>query len=215
MRKEFRSYTPNAVRADKASRKLEGYPIVFGERSVLLPDWEHGAVYEVIERGALDEALLQSCDIVANINHDDNQMIGRSQGGKGSLSLTLDDHGVRMELEAPHTVYGDFAYEGSQRGDFTGMSFAFWLDPDTDVTYTREKDGDDDIYIRHINHIQGISDVSVVTHPAYPTTDVQARSSEIYKEIRAAFPAPKPKEERSDAMKKDYDTISAFLNKQI
>lgn len=212
MRKEFRSYTPNAVHAEEDSRKLEGYPIVFGERSVLLPDWEHGTVYEVIERGSVDEALLQSCDIVANINHDENQMIGRSQGGKGSLALSIDDHGVRMELDAPHTVYGDFACESAKRGDFTGMSFGFWLDPEKDCTYTRKKEGGKEVYIRHVNRIRGLFDVSIVTHPAYPSTDVQARSAEFHKEFLGVL--GNPKEERSTAMEEDYDAISAFLNKQ-
>lgn len=212
MKKQFRSYVKSMLRAEKDSRVLTGYPLVFGERSVLLPDWDHGAVYEVIEPGAIDEYLLSRSDIVANINHDDDKMIARWQNGSGSLQLSIDDRGLKMSLEAPDTVYGDIAYEGARRGDFTGMSFAFWLDPDIDISYTREKDGDDEIYIRHINHIQGLNDVSIVTHPAYPATDIQARSAEVSKEIGKAFPAP-PAAKRSEAMMRDYDSIAAFLTR--
>lgn len=201
--------------ADEESRHLSGYPIVFGERSVLLPDWEHGAVYEEIDAGAITDDLIRQSDVVANINHDDNQMIGRSVNGDGSLSLSLDEHGVKMDIDAPQTVYGDIAYEGTRRGDFRGMSFAFWLDPDKDCTYTREEQDGKDVYVRHINNIRGLMDVSIVTHPAYPTTDVEARAA-LQKEIRAAFSAkedkPAKNEERSAAMMADYDRISEFLN---
>lgn len=210
----FRSYNADALRAEEGSRILTGYPIVFGERSVVLPDWEHGTVYEVVERGAIDEALINSSDVIANINHNDDHMIGRSHNGEGTLSLGIDDHGVKMELETPATVYGDIAYEGARRGDFGGMSFAFWLDPDKDISYTKEQEGGEDVYVRHINKVRGIGDVSIVTHPAYPTTDVQARSAEISKEIKEAFKELEPvKEERSAAMMRDYDELGAFINR--
>lgn len=212
-KKIIRAYTGSQLRAEDDSRTLSGYPIVFGERSVVLPDNEYGMVVEVIERNAISEELIAACDIVANINHDDNRMIGRSVGGKGSLSLTIDDHGVLMSLEAPHTVYGDIAYEGAKRGDFKGMSFAFWLLSDEDVTYTKEKgDGGKPVYVRHVNNIRGLMDVSVVTHPAYPTTEVEARA--IGAEIRKAFKTKEEPEEntRSAAMIADYDKISEFIN---
>lgn len=209
MRKELRAYSKCALRAEEGSRKITGYPIVFGERSVLLPDWEHGTAVEVIEKGAVTEELLRQCDIVACINHDENQMIGRSVNGSGSLTLSVDGHGVKMEMEAPATVYGDIVYEGAKRGDFQGMSFGFWLDPDNDVEYEEAKEGGETVYIRHIKNIRGIFDVSVVTHPAYPSTEFSAERSALSKEFADAF----SKERRSADMLRDYDEITQFINR--
>lgn len=208
----YRSYNGGRVSNPEGSRTLLGRPIVFGERSVLLGDWEHGAVYEVVERGAVTAELLDG-DIVANINHDDNQILGRSYGGKGSLELTLDDKGVSMRLDAPSTVYGDVAVSGAARGDLRGMSFAFMLNPREDLSYTREKDDKgNDVYVRHINRIRKITDVSVVTHPAYPATSVEARGIEA--ELAAAFeglPQPGGAEARGAA---DIAEIEDFLNRK-
>ena len=92
------------------------------------------------------------------------------------------------------------------------MSFGFWIDPAKDVTYTEEQGEDGKtVTIRHINRLRGIFDVSVVTHPAYPTTEVEVRG--IRQELEEAF--KKTAEPRSEAMKRDYDMISNLLNKNI
>lgn len=209
MKKEHRSYNKAALRASEDSRKVSGYPVVFGVRSLLMSDWEHGEAVEVIDEGAVTEELLRQCDIVACINHDENQMIGRSVNGKGSLVLSVDKRGVRMELDAPDTVYGDIVYEGAKRGDFQGMSFGFWIDPDKDVSYEEVNDEYRTFYIRHIKNIRGIFDVSVVTHPAYPATEFSAERSTVSKDFKQAF-FPQV---RNKDMLRDYDKIADFLKR--
>ena len=188
MEKKFRSFSNEIVRADKDSRHIQGHAIVFGVRSLLLPDWNAGMmVYEVIERNAISEELLSSSDVVANINHDDNQMIARSVNGQGSLKMSIDDNGLLVDIDAPKTVYGDIAYEGSMRQDFRGMSFCYTCNEDEDVTYTKEKDdAGNECMVRHVNKLSGLYDVAIVTHPAYPSTDVAARS--IDEGIKKAMP---------------------------
>lgn len=197
----YKRNSTGELRAEGDARTLTGYPIVFGLGSVDLPDADHGWVREIIEPGAVSDELLMS-DVICNINHDDDQMIGRCTDGKGTLRLERDDHGVKMSVEAPNTVYGDIAYEGTKRGDFRGMSFAFWLDADKDVSYTREKADGKEIWVRHINNIRGLMDVSIVTRPAYPDTEVDARAQE----------EPKPiQEERSEEMKRDWELIEKAI----
>lgn len=215
--KTYRSFTRASVSASKDSREISGTPVVFGKRSVLMYDPTYGTCYEVIERGAVSPDLLND-DIVACINHDPSQLLARSTAGSGSLHLEEGEDGVRMSFDAPKTAYGDIAYEGCLRGDFRGMSFGFTSDPEEDWSYTREKDGDgNDVYVRHINRIRGLFDVSIVTHPAYPDTDVEARS--IRSEFDAALKAgtqngseEKKPEERSKDMMRDFDEISKFIN---
>lgn len=204
----FRSYTRAAVGADKESRKVSGTPIVFGKRSVLMYDADYGTCYETIERGAITPDLLQG-DIVACINHDPSQILARSTGGEGSLHLEIGEDGVRMEFDAPDTCYGNVAYEGCMRGDFQGMSFGFVSNPDEDWSYTKEKDDDGKpVYVRHVNKIRGLFDVSIVTHPAYPDTGVEARS------LKAEFAkaeAPHGDEVRNADMLRDFDEIGKFI----
>lgn len=175
-------------------------------------DWDKGPVYEQVEPGAITEALLRESDIIANINHDDDRMLARSFNGDGSLALSIDDHGLKASFELPATPDGDTVLEGVRRKDFRGMSFGFWIDPAKDVSYTEEQGEDGKtVTIRHLNRLRGIFDVSVVTHPAYPTTEVEVRG--IKQELEAAFKkTPKP---RSEEMKRDYDMISRLLNKNI
>ncbi len=209
----YRSYTRASVGADKDSRKVGGMPIVFGKRSVLMYDSDYGTCYETIERDAISPDLLKG-DIVACINHDPGQILARSTGGEGSLRLELTDEGVRMEFDSPATCYGDIAYEGCARGDFQGMSFGFVCDPEKDWSYTKEK-GDDGkpVYVRHVNKIRELFDVSIVTYPAYPDTDVQARNLRAeFDKVKGEKPDTKEAEEkRSAEMMRDFDEIDEFL----
>lgn len=66
---------------------------------MLLPDPEHGSVLEVIDPGVVSDEVLRG-DVICNINHDDDKMLGRCTDGKGSLRLTRDDHGVQMSIYA-------------------------------------------------------------------------------------------------------------------
>lgn len=221
----YRSYTRATVSAKKDGRTVSGMPIVFGKRSVLLEDGKRGSCYETIERGAIDPDLLNG-DIVACINHDPNQILARCTGGQGSLRLTMGDDGVRMEFEAPDTCYGNVAYEGCARGDFQGMSFGFLSDPEEDWSYTKEQDDDGNpIYVRHVNRIRGLFDVSIVTYPAYPDTEVEARSLEReFERVKSEEGSGKSdevlvmredgrvkSEERSAEMKRDFDEIDEFF----
>lgn len=209
-KREYRNIQTE-VRATDGSRRMEGYAVVFGQRSVLLRDWNGGEpVLEQIEPSAITDELLRNSDIIATINHDEDKMLARSCNGKGSLSLKRDEHGLLVSWDCAPTMYGDFAYESAKRGDFGGMSFGMELDPKTDVSYTREKDEDgNDIVVRHINAIRGLFDVSVVTHPAYPETVIQARSAEVGAELRDAFgeSSGKVREERNAEMLRDWDKI--------
>lgn len=210
-----RIYTRGAVNASGEGRKVSGMPIVFGKRSVLLADADHGTCYETIERGAITPDLLRG-DIVACINHDPNQMLARSTDGKGTLRLGLCEEGLRMEFDAPDTCYGNVVYEGCKRGDFQGMSFGFVCVPDEDWSYTKEQ-GDDGkpVYVRHVNRIRELFDVSVVTYPAYPDTDVEARN--IAMEFARGVKNDEGKEkseERNADMIRDFCEIMRFLNNE-
>lgn len=180
-KREIRSWggdaSPRLLRSEDGAdtRTIEGYAIVFNTRSQLLPDYNvYRMVQEIIEPGAVDESLLRSCDIKALLEHDRNRMLARSFNGKGTLTLSKDERGVKYTFEVPNTSDGDYALEMVKRGDLFGSSFAYTTDADIDGNVKYEKDGD--TLIRRVCKIDRLYDVSIVSDPAYLDTSVNARS---------------------------------------
>ena len=172
MEKEIRNLGNIQIRAVDGgnSRHIEGYAIMFDTQS------EYIGFYETIERGAVTQEMVDACDVFATFNHDTNKIFARSNMGKGSLTLTVDDTGLKYEFDAPNTALGDELIEYLKRGDIGKSSFAFYMDPDDDEAETWEsKDG---VYFRTIHKIASICDVSPVWCPSYSSTSVSKRSLE-------------------------------------
>lgn len=169
---EIRSYTEEASpKID--GRTIQGYGSVFGKQSRILYDVEKKQFFiEVIEKGAITDELIRSCDIKALMEHNKQRLLARSNMGAGSLALSVDDYGLAYKFDAPNTQCGNDAIEMINRGDLFGSSFAFWTDEKKNVTYER-KDG---ILFRTVHKIDKLFDVSIVADSAYFDTDVTVRS---------------------------------------
>lgn len=155
------------LRLSQESRLVEGYALVFNSESNDL-----GGFVEVIEPTALDGVLEQS-DVLCLLNHnEDKGVLARWNKGKGSLVLEVDDKGLKYLFEAPNTALGDELLEGLRRGDIVNSSFAFTVGKDN---WTKRSDGS---YLRTIQSIQQLFDVSPVYHPAYNATSVNTRGLE-------------------------------------
>jgi HK97 family phage prohead protease len=179
-------------------RTISGYAIVFGVESRVLWDWD-GEFVEIIERGAVDETLINSSDVKALFNHDKSYLLARSVNGEGTLRLSLDDHGLRFEFEAPETTAGNDVLELVRRGDLRGCSFAFTAAAE-DIEYS--KNGEE--RLRRVKRINGLYDVSVVVDPAYTQTSVDARSFEPQED-------PKPAEEGEKREGRSLDEVKRVL----
>ena len=172
---EIRSYTDIASPKISEGRMIEGFAAVFDQESRLNFDQKTKCFFiEVIERGAITDELIQSCDIRALIEHNAQRMIARSRYGTGSLSLMVNDYGLGYKLSAPNTPDGDYAVEMISRGDLYGSSFAYSTDDKKNVTYKKS----DGLLYRIVHKIDRISDISIVANPAYYGTDVTLRSLE-------------------------------------
>lgn len=159
------------LEVQKDSRKVIGYASVFDERSSLIC----GCFYEYIDRGAFD-GVIENSDVLALVNHDISRgVLARSRNGAGSLSLTVDERGLRYEFDAPETQLGDELLEGIKRGDITASSFGFTV-ADEEWSYPEGEPS-----VRHIKKVRALYDVSPVYHPAYRGTSVAARSLEMAK----------------------------------
>ena len=209
MEKEVRNYNLD-VRALDESRSVEGYALVFNSLSEDL-----GGFREQIDANALD-GVLERSDVMALLNHDSSRgILARSRYGEGSLTLTVDEKGLRYNFEAPHSALGDEVLEYLRRGDINQSSFAFTVSSDS---WEKQSDGS---YLRTITGFDRLFDVSPVFTPAYAATSVKcARFSEILSqeaeenerlmkeaEERAAEEEAKKEEEKKEALAEYYKNI--------
>lgn len=121
---------------------------------------------ERIMPGAFDRALRDRHDVRGLFNHDANQLLGRSAAG--TMRLSVDQTGLRYEIDLPDTQLGRDLRELLERGDITGSSFAFAA---TRVVWIEERD----LTIRQVEEVD-LYDVGPVTFPAYEATTAGVRS---------------------------------------
>lgn len=146
-------------------RLVEGYAIVFNKESKDL-----GGFIEVISDTALD-GVLEKSDVLCLLNHnEDRGILARCKYGIGSLTLEVDNFGLKYSFEAPETALGDELIENIKRGDITTSSFAFKA---KGVEWKRNNTG---LPVRIITQFEEIFDVSPVYKEAYPDTTVARRS---------------------------------------
>jgi uncharacterized protein len=193
------------VRAKKNGdkRTITGYAARY---NVLSSDL--GGFRERIASGAFTRILATNPDVVCLFNHSDNAILGRTTAG--TLRLSEDSRGLTFECDLPNTQVGLDTYESVQRGDLSGCSFAFIVDDNRMCEYKEEEIDEEDAdgirgkfkraikaVIRTIKDFASLIDVSVVTHPAYPQTSVDARHLMVGAEVRS----------RVAAMKKPFMTV--------
>lgn len=169
-KKEIRN-TSYQVTGDDEKRTIEGYALLFGVSSDGL------SFEEEIQRGALDGVLPKS-DVFALLNHDRSRgVLARSKKGNGSLTLSVDEKGLKYRFEAPKTSLGDELLENIRRGEVDESSFAFSVSKDK---WEKKSDGG---WKRTIEQIEEIYDVSPVYNAAYSQTSVYMRGKEQAEDI--------------------------------
>lgn len=166
---ETRAFGVVEVRAvDGGGKKLRGYALKFHER------YDMGWFTEEISRGALDGADLS--DIRALLNHNPNFVLGRTSAG--TLRIAVDDVGLAYEIDLPDTQTARDLAVSVDRGDISQSSWGFTLRMDDDNQgdiWTRVNGKDH----RTITSVARVFDVSPVTFPANPGTDVARRSHDL------------------------------------
>jgi HK97 family phage prohead protease len=156
---ERRAFVECRAEASDSGRKIRGYAIVFNSSSVDL-----GGFREFIAPEAVDRTLNEGLDVRALVDHDSAKVIGRTRAG--TLSLRKDGKGLRMEVEPDQEIsYARDILRAVERGDVTGMSFGFRVLGD-------QWDYDGKEPVRTVTDMR-VSEVSIVTFPAYQATDVQ------------------------------------------
>ena len=138
-----------------------GYGAVFNSDSEPLPFTER------IAPGAFSRSLRSRNEIKMFVNHDTTQVLSSKRAG--TLRLSEDTHGLRVEADLPDTTAGrDMAFL-IKRGDVADMSFGFSV----------PRGGDswsDDGATRELREVR-LHEVSIVTgFPAYAATTASVRT---------------------------------------
>lgn len=167
-RVERRSASISSINVD--TRTVEGYAIVFNSQS------EDLGFYETISPSAVTEDTINTSDVFCLFNHNPEKVLARSKYGKGSLTLVLDDRGLKYSFEVPNTELGNELLEHVRRGEIDGSSFAFIVSTDDGSEVWENINGTTH---RTINKIECLVDVSPVWTPAYSATSVSARAKEM------------------------------------
>lgn len=159
--------TSAELRVDQSSGKprIYGYAAVFNA-----PSEDLGGFREILRPGAF-AAALAGADVRALVNHEPYPILGRSTAG--TLSLVEDSRGLRITIDPPDTTFVADLLQSMRRGDMSQMSFRFYMAEDGSGQNWRSEPGG---VIREITSIRAIDDVSLVTYPAYPQTEVGVRT---------------------------------------
>lgn len=153
---------------------ITGYAARYNQSSCDL-----GGFFERIAAGAF-RAVMDD-DVVCLFNHRDECILGRSTSG--TLRLREDDDGLAYDDDLPDTGWGRDTRVSVGRKDITGCSFAFTVADDGESW-----DFNGRVAVRTIHKFARLYDVGPVTHPAYDSTEVNARSLETARERRLILP---------------------------
>lgn len=179
-----RAYRHFEMRAGAEENRVEGYATVFDKETVLY-EYDGIEYKEVVDRTAFSNA--QMSDVVMNYNHE-GKPVARTKNG--TLSLMVDDIGLKISADLSGTEEGRRLYEEIKGGYIDKMSYAYTVNADE---YSR------DTHTRRLTDIKRVYDVAAVDIPAYESTNIQARSffkAEAEKELaeaRAALELAKKK----------------------
>lgn len=211
MEKRFHATEVRAVKNGN-KKTIAGYAARYNVLSHPLPAGNGQKFRERIAPGAFKRILATNPDVVATFNHDVNKVLGRTSAG--TLRLSENARGLQFECDLPDTEAGRDTYESVSRGDLNACSFAFTLGDRMDHFAEEDCEEEDEgmrgklkravkRIVRTIRDFADLIDVSVVTHPAYPGTAVDARHLLVAGEVRSRIEAMKP----VAAVKEDFNEV--------
>ena len=157
---------------EEKNYRVSGYATTFDDPYTLFT--YDGVDYkEVIDRNAIDE-LTTMDDVIFQYDHG-GMVFARKKNG--TLQLSIDEHGLKVDADLSKTPDARNMFENIDSGMVSEMSWAFTVDGNS---------YDEQTHTRTIKHIKRIFDVSAVSIPANPNTDIAAARAYIDGEIEKA-----------------------------
>lgn len=145
--------------------RVRGYASTFEEPYQLMEDWDGNAIYEVVDPHAFDSADMS--DVIMQFDHS-GMVFARTRNG--SLTIGTDDHGLWIEADLSLTTDSRKLYESIETGLVDRMSFCFTIEEES---YNKEN------RTWRVMKIGKVYDVSAVSIPANPGTDISAARKRI------------------------------------
>lgn len=159
--REYRSMPMVEIRkedSNESSFLVEGYASTF-EEYVLFTD-ENGIEYK---EKILPEAFDENTDLSDVVFLKDHEGTVFARTKNKTLSLEVNPNGLFTRTDLSKTSASKQMFEEIKAGMYDQMSFAFVVDDDEYNTTE---------HLRTIRHIKKLYDVSAVSFPANPTTDI-------------------------------------------
>lgn len=150
---------------------VEGYATTFGDDYELFRDGNY-IVRENVDKDAF--AKTDMSDVVFMIDHE-GRVFARTRND--SLQIVPDEHGLKTRTNLGLTAGSREVYDAIKAGLYDRMSFAFTVTKDR--FEEEEKEDGTIIMTRTILEVGKLYDVSAVSFPANPNTDISARSKEL------------------------------------
>ena len=171
---------------EEANFDVEGYASTF-KRYMLFTDEDGAEYFEQIDPHAFDEADLT--DVVFRIDHT-GPVYARTSAG--TVKLSIDEHGLAQRTDLSKTQKARELYEDIKAGNYPKMSFAFTVAEDH---YDRAT------HTRIIDRIAKVFDVSPVSFPANPTTELSVSTRDYFNGVIEAEKAERLEAERREIQK--------------
>ena len=184
--REYRSMTLRAKQRAQDEENgyiVEGYCTTYNEPYELY-SFDNVTVREQVAPGAFDNADVS--DVIMQYDHQGHVY---ARNSNNTLALSDDSHGYGCRADLSGTAIGRQLYEEIAGGYTTKMSFGFTIASKEEVI-TENDDGSVDVLVT-ITGIRKLYDVSAVSLPANPGTEIEATRSAyaagVAEEVRKEF----------------------------
>ena len=194
--REFRTMELRALpETEEKSYTVEGYASTFEPYKLFSADGVD--YYERIEPTAFDEADLS--DVVFRVDHE-GRVYARTSAG--TVEVWHDEHGLGQKTDLSKTQAARELYADIEAGNYPKMSFAFRVAEDTydKATHTRV-----------ITRIEKVFDVSPVSFPANPTTELSVSTRDYFNGVIEMEKAERLEREKREAPKKRIHILTEVL----
>jgi len=171
---------------DEPTYIVEGYASTFDPYVLFSED---GVDYsERIEPGAFKDADL--ADVVFRVDHE-GPVYARTSAG--TVNLWVDEHGLGQKTDLGRTQRGKDLYADIKAGNYPKMSFAFTV---------AEDHYDKATHTRIIDRIAKVFDVSPVSFPANPETELSVSTRDYFNGVIEIEKAERLEAEKREIQKK-------------
>ena len=173
--------TPDAYHVTGYASTFDKYPLY---------EYEGRTFYERIEPSAFNNADLS--DVVFLRDHE-GRVLARTKNN--SIELSTDEHGLKVRANLGLTDAAKGMYDDIAVGNYTQMSFAFTVAENGDYW-------DKETNTRVIRSLKKVYDVSAVSFPANPFTDIGISARDYFHGVIEAEKAERLMRERKENERK-------------